>query len=189
MSTGNDQPNNSSVQNKTSDQVAQLNQKNDKKVKPIGIARNFSKEVEIFHDAFRLDPADMQKNMSWIKKKPKYETFSHCHVFHSFDSSGRKQFYSTPTGGHFHKMEFKKHKDGSISLKCISGPLKWGVEYDEKLEKEVRSAIPVNPRDKHRHETTYLHSEKLIKRKRNVEAAKLMTAQAKLGERPEGTIG
>lgn len=176
-----------STQNKQQDIPTNSNKTEIKEARPTGIVRNFSKEVVIYHDAFRLDSAEMQKNMSWIKKKPKYESFQHCHVFHSFDSSGREQFYSTPTGGHFHKMSFKKHEDGSISVKCLSGPLKWGTKWDEKNERTVRAAIPVNPRDEHHHDTTYLHSEKLIKRKRNVESAKYVSQQAKKLEVPEGT--
>lgn len=152
--------------------------------KPQGFERNFSKEVIIHHDAFRLESALMQKNMSWIKEQPKYEEFEHCHIFHTYDSSGKKHIYSTPTGGHFHLMEFAE-VDGNISAKCVSGPLKWAVVWDDVAEAKIKKAVPVNPRDKHTHEISYIHSEKLVKRKRNVEAGKLLAGQAQLGARPK----
>lgn len=155
--------------------------------KPVGIQRNFSKEVIIHHDCFKLEAAEMQKNMSWIKEQPKYEQFEHCHTFHSYDSSGKKQYYSTPIGGHFHEMELTEFEDGTIEAKCVSGPLKWGLVYDEKQEKKIRKPVPVNVRDKHKHKVKYLHSEKLVKRKRNLEAGKLLVGNAKLTQPPSGT--
>jgi|GEM_PF-2809927 len=158
-----------------------------KAVKTQGIKRNYSKVKAIQHDCFKLEPAEMAKNMSWIKKEPRYEFFEHCHTFHSFDSQGRKQFYSTPIGGHFHKMEFIEHDEGHIEAKCVSGPLHWKNVWNDQTERHERQAVPVNPRDKHTHEVTYIHSEKIVKRKINMDAAKLLQANSKLTEVPDGT--
>lgn len=158
-----------------------------KKVQAKGVKRNYSKVKEIQHDCFKLEVAEMAKNMSWIKKQPKYEYFGHCHTFHTFDSQGRKQEYSTPIGGHFHKMEFIEHPDGSIEAKCVSGPLHWKNVWNENTEKFERTAVPVNPRDKHEHDVTYVHSEKIVKRRVNMEASKLLSAQAQLTSVPKGT--
>lgn len=130
------------------------------------------------HDLFKLKPAEMLKNQSFKKGRVQIEKVEHTHFFHTFDSNGKAQEFSTPTGGHFHEISWEVDDSGDLQAKC--GPamqyvykklagrqrkkiaeIKWN---DEEMERIVV--------DDHTHECEYRWSEELssetVRRRRQV---------------------
>lgn len=147
--------------------------------------RIFKEDKIIYHDLFKLEVAKMRKNMMWYKVPPdEYVNIEHCHFYHTFDSSGKKQVYSTSVGGHFHEMEVIDQGEGMPpKIVGMSGPLKWAMVKNE-YGRKVKRAIPVNSVDNHTHEVTYLQSDEVKLRKMNTEAVKLIGANANLSKKP-----
>lgn len=139
------------------------------------------------HDLFRLEPKSLLRNKSFKAKEVKLESISHTHFFHTFDSNGKPQQYSTPTGGHFHEVKWEVGADGELVATC--GPalrtvyekrgsmqrkkvvrVKWENQYDENLPDMVE--------DNHTHDVTYLWSEELsadtIRKRRDAQEKQAM---------------
>lgn len=64
----------------------------------------FRDQMQIRIDRFKLQLANMKKNLSWDKKQPNLVDVEHTHFFISKDENGRPQKYCTPIGGHFHEL-------------------------------------------------------------------------------------
>lgn len=64
----------------------------------------FRDQMQIRIDRFKLQLANMKKNLSWDKKQPNIVEVEHTHFFISKDESGTPQKYCTPIGGHFHEL-------------------------------------------------------------------------------------
>ena len=120
--------------------------------------RIYKGEIDVDHDLFKLEVASMKKNVSIDTNSPLYIGVEHCHFFHSFDSSGKKQATSSPIAGHSHKVTTKVDEKGNLVAVC--GPA---------IRKAGSSETVV---DDHWHEVTYLRSERLTVRKVNAEAQK-----------------
>ena len=150
--------------------------------------RVFTGQKKIFHDLYKLSVAKMLKNMSWQPiPADEYTPIEHCHFFHTVDSSGKTQIYSTSVGGHFHIMEIEDQGDGNPPLvKCVSGPMKLARVKDPHTLKYVKKPVPVNDVDSHTHEVTYLKSDEIALRKLSDEAAKVIGANANLTAKPAG---
>jgi hypothetical protein len=132
-------------------------------------------------DLYKLGLSRFKRNVSWTDV-PQIEELDHNHLFHTFNSDGKQQFYCTAVGGHFHLMEVFPGKDGEAPrVKCASGPLKW-------VQRKVRGrftkvAEPVllpegEDEDNHVHETFYLGSTEVTKRMGNTVAAGIIAADA-----------
>lgn len=156
--------------------------------------RMYSGQGTVDHDLFKLEVAKMTKDISW-NAVPDYRFVEHCHFFHTVDSSGKKQKYSTATGGHFHEMKVSE-KDGVPVVECVSGPLEW--RWVKRGNKKFKKAVPVlegkyldfenenpsQPADIHVHDTSYVKSDKIELRRVNAEAVKLVTDNAQLTAKP-----
>jgi len=149
--------------------------------------RVFSDDKKIFHDLFKLLVAKMYKNLSWQPiPEDEYTAIEHCHFFHTFDSSGKKQVHSTSVGGHFHIMEIIEEEGKTPKVLCKSGPLKYIRKKNRKTRKYERVAVPVNEVDTHKHTVVYLQSNVLKFRKINDEAVKVIGKNAQLATKPTG---
>jgi hypothetical protein len=146
-----------------------------------GIQRQLGQQVTIHSDLYKLGLSRFKRNVSWTDV-PQIEELDHNHLFHTFNSDGKQQFYCTAVGGHFHLMEVFPGKDGEAPrVKCASGPLKW-------VQRKVRGrftkvAEPVllpegEDEDNHVHETFYLGSTEVTKRMGNTVAAGIIAADA-----------
>jgi hypothetical protein len=148
--------------------------------------RIYKQDREINHDLYKLEVAQMMKNMMWHPVPPEdYVKIEHCHFFHTFDSAGIKQTRTTSVGGHFHLVEvIDNGPDAAPTVKCVSGPMtekRVRNKYTKKYEKKI---VPVNDVDNHTHEVTYMQSDVLKLRKMNDEAAKLIGKNAGLTAKP-----
>lgn len=144
------------------------------------IKRVYRDDVKFTHDLYKAELARMKKNISYTPRNPRIEEVEHCHWFHSHDSSGRPQKYTSATGGHFHEIlhtvvdkktgetrmtcgpalahRFKKLKNGKT--KTVLETISW---FDENSEKEIK--------DDHVHELSYRFSEEISPSKRKTQLA------------------
>lgn len=137
--------------------------------------RLFAEDMVLYHDLFKLEVATMAKDISW-NETPEYLRVEHVHFYHTIDSDGRKQEHSTATGGHFHEVKLVPQEKGPPKLICKSGPMTWSSK--KVRGKRVKILRDVNDEDTHKHKTTYLKSDKLMARKVNTEALKLISSEA-----------
>lgn len=158
--------------------------------------RFYSNKGEVDHDLFKLKVESMMKNVSWTKEEPDYRPVEHCHMFHTIDSSGKPQKYSTAQGGHFHEMEVV-YKDGVPEVVCKSGPLEW--VWIKRGKRRIKVARPIfdglfrdfdseNPKipvDVHKHEVQYIKSDRIALRRINEEAQVLIAKNAALTTKPK----
>lgn len=147
--------------------------------------RIFRDNRKIFHDLYKLEVESMVKDLGWDKDDPQYHSIEHCHFFHTYDSSGRKQEVSTAVGGHFHIIKVTEQGDGQPpKVECVSGPMTWKMVKVKGKRGRVRKMVPVNDVDHHRHDIQYLQSDEVSLRKANSEAAKLIGRNAMLTTKP-----
>ncbi len=135
---------------------------------PTQTARVYKGEQVLDHDLFKLLPATMMKNVSYTDK-PDYAKIEHCHIFHTIDSSGKRQDACNAVGGHLHLVTVTHNYAGVPSLE-VSGPVRYVKQKNRGVYSRV--AVPMED-DTHTHEVQYLGSEKIQMRKPNMEFAKL----------------
>jgi hypothetical protein len=157
-----------------------------------GFERKYKNQIEFDHDLYKLEVSHFLKNTAIDGQRPEYVKAEHVHFFHTVNSSGKTQIYSTPVGGHFHKMKVIHEKGKAPRVVCDSGPLKFVTtknEYGER--KKITEAL--NKADTHTHDVIYLKSDKLKPRNSNAEAVKLQSRiadhQAKTTATIEGITG
>jgi len=126
-----------------------------------GATRLMNGELDIMVDTFKLDPAVMQKNVSWTLKE-QLVPIEHCHIYHTYDSNGKKLDECNAVGGHKHTLNVEVI-NGQFQVSC-SPPI-------QSAKSETISKI-----DDHVHAVRYLKSEQLQMRKANMEAAQVATA-------------
>lgn len=137
--------------------------------------RRYQGEQEVDHDLFKLSISPILKNHGYDTKNPIYRTVDHMHHFHSYDSGGKMQTHCTPVAGHTHKCEMVKGEDGELKLEV-------GPAVQKKGKKWVLYALEENSADLnipgvdgvHSHDATYIVSEKIIVRKKNLDATKML---------------
>lgn len=155
--------------------------------------RKMKNDVTFLHDLFELDVRECThdlgtgpKNRVWVKRE-------HKHKYHTFNSRGKMQKYSSETNGHFHEVTVQRDKLGNITdIKC--GPaLKWVNRMTAKGIKTFPEPVqwkgigdqgqPILIVDKHSHDIDYRHSEELSKHQRaantNANAGSIMAAQSR----------
>ena len=128
------------------------------------INRVYKGEVEFDHDLFKLEVGMMKKNISIADDNPLYVGVEHCHFYHTYDSSGRKQEACAPIAGHTHEVEIFTDSSGNLMAKVGPASIRKGGKY-----------IPLKG-DNHTHEAKYLRSERVKVRKVNAEATKAYDA-------------
>lgn len=131
--------------------------------------RIYKNEVEFNHDCFKLLVSSMKVNVSW-NDKPEYITHEHVHMFHTFDSDGRRQTKSTSSSGHFHPIIV--HDNGEGNLPDIEiGPAMQEI-YEKKKGEVKKVSKPLDEEFQHTHDKQWITSELLKGRVVNVEALK-----------------
>jgi len=131
--------------------------------------------LEIESDTFKLQVANMQKDMSW-NDAPMIVEMEHTHAFHTVDSDGKVHEYSTAIGGHFHKMKVEPQEDGIPTVTCVSGPLHF-VKKRVK-GKWVKAVEPISGDDHHTHNVQYVKSTKVNMRQASPAAISVITNDA-----------
>jgi len=61
----------------------------------------------IFHHLFKASLGFFKRNMSWQVGILKMESIEHVHFYHSVNSLGMKQQWTTEVGGHFHEVKYE----------------------------------------------------------------------------------
>lgn len=116
-------------------------------------------EDEVWHDLIRLETAEPRRNISFhedAEQHPIWERIPHKHFYHTVDSDGKPQKYATPANGHTHEIKIiGKDEDGKPIVEVGDAVvIIKGKEYPLKTSRM----------DNHRHEASYIHSEKFKKR-------------------------
>jgi hypothetical protein len=114
--------------------------------------RVYSSNFIIDSDMFKLEIANMLRNMSHDDKKPLLLPVEHCHFYRTYCSNGRVQTKSNYVGGHTHEIKVSEDKNGNLKASCTQ-PI--GSKWSE---------------DKHTHKVVYIKSDKVEKRRINAEA-------------------
>lgn len=110
--------------------------------------RLLNKSVEFISDTFKLSSATMLKNIGVDGRSKMIVPIEHCHIFHTYDSMGKKMIHCGHVGGHSHEITITTDKNGNFVTKC-SGPIQ--NNGSEKILAE----------DKHIHQVEYIKSETL----------------------------
>lgn len=135
---------------------------------PATPARRMKGATEVFHDLFKLQPASFKKILGvadarLLRTNPngvRMADVEHCHFFHSVDSNGRPQKYSSSIGSHCHEIKIELNDDGSFVAECGPPLRKFGNSRVEMGESY----------DKHTHEIVYVESEQFKARVANQDA-------------------
>jgi len=136
--------------------------------------------TEVRHDLYKLEVAQMKKNVSWKYLAPRIETLEHCHIFHSHnEKNGLPNKYCTPVGGHFHEVSVVWDGDNIVSLKC-GPPLSRkkrmipGLRGNKIVSSVEAVKYLTHPKsgepdivDTHEHEISYRHSETITQASRS----------------------
>lgn len=132
--------------------------------------RRMKGEKVVYHDLFKLEPATFKKILGvaderLLRTNPnavRMADVEHCHFFHSVDSNGRPQKYSSSIGGHCHEIKITIDENGEFVAECGPPMVKRG---NSRVEMK-------NSYDFHTHEIEYVESHDFKARKANVEAVK-----------------
>lgn len=121
---------------------------------------------------------DRNEMMSLISEPTIFQWVDHQHFFYTFDPDGRQLTTSTHIGGHFHIIEIEETGDENEPVKVVSvsKPMKWArKKVGNKFKKVAVAALEV---DEHTHEAKYVKTDRVERRKVNVEVAKMQSAEA-----------
>lgn len=121
------------------------------------INRLYKGDIEVDHDMFKLEVAILKKNVAFEDGAETIVPIEHCHIYHTFDSRGKKMLECNAVGGHKHTVDVSVDKDGNLS--AVVGP-----------------AIGGTLSDRHTHKASYIRSEKITVKQVNAEAIKMFSA-------------
>lgn len=130
--------------------------------------RQMKGSKEVYHDLFKLRPAPMKKilgvpNERLLRTNPdavRMVDVEHCHFFHSVDSNGRPQKYSSSIGSHCHEVKITLDENGDFIAECGPPLRKFGNS-----RVEIKGSY-----DNHTHEVIYIESEQFKARVANEKA-------------------
>lgn len=140
--------------------------------------RFYQGDREMDHDLFRLNVANMVKNVGVDApdQEPTIVEMAHTHFFHTVDSDGRPQTHSVYIGGHCHKMTVLPASEPGEVPTVICGP---AVREVRKKHRGKFIKVWENlPDDTHSHEVQYIRSDKIRLRTANAEAANVIAVEA-----------
>ena len=137
--------------------------------------RVYKREVMVDHDLYRLEIANLTRNIAYDGQEPVWESIPHIHHFHSVDSTGRPQTVTPPVAGHFHEVVQAPAAPGEIASVVAGPPMKWVIQRIGNTRKKRRIAVPVEG-DYHTHKVTYMGSNQIKLREINPEFVKLQSA-------------
>jgi hypothetical protein len=133
--------------------------------------RVFQGQVEIHHDLFVLEPAEMKKNLAYLPgQAPDLVSVVHQHFFHTVDSDGRKQTQCSAVGGHFHEVEIVEPASEGKAPVVKFGPAMTYMPVKDEHGRIKRTAVPCKY-DSHTHEVRYLRSNLVKMRSASPEVA------------------
>jgi len=116
-------------------------------------------DEEVWHDLIRLEMAEPRRNISFHEnadQNPIWERIPHKHFYHTVDSDGNPQKYATPANGHTHEIKIiGKDEEGKPIVEVGDAVV---------IIKNKEFPLKTSKMDNHRHEATYIHSEKFQKR-------------------------
>ena len=147
--------------------------------------RFYMGNAEFEHDVFKLQPANMRKNMGYNPASPLWEMIEHSHIYHSINSRGQKQVTCTPIGGHCHEVVVKE--TGGVPEIVSVGP-----PVVKRIKKEGNRRVPVwapIAGDDHTHKVGYIRSEKIRPAKINKEFVKFQSSQRLAPPPVDGVVG
>lgn len=161
--------------------------KTEGKSKKKHVGKRFFSGTEVIHsDLFKLEIADVLKNMGIDGQDPEYLKVPHTHFYHTYDSDGRKQVRCVAIAGHFHPMHEERDPEGGPPL-VTCGPATKQVRKKVKgkfitVEEELHD-------DPHVHEVTYIRSNEVAKRQANNDATNLIAAEQQKTAPIPGILG
>lgn len=115
--------------------------------------RVYAKKEEVDHDLYKLNAAALKRDIGYNNQHPILESVEHVHFYHSIDSRGNPQEFSTKIAGHFHRITIMD--DGTA---ICSEPLMEVIS--RRGGRQQKSYVKV-PHDNHTHEVVYRCSEKI----------------------------
>lgn len=135
----------------------------------------FKNNKEHIHHLFKAEVAKCKKNMAWQKSVVQIEEVEHCHFFHTINSQGIEQTYTSPIAGHFHKITWKAdHNTGELIAECGPALHKRMIKKPNGEQKSRIEEIKFHDgmsddgadyvKDSHTHEMTYKGSEIITKK-------------------------
>lgn len=124
-------------------------------IKQPEIKRIYNDGMHFDSDLFKLEVANMLKNIGYDDKDPVLKNVEHCHFYRTIDSNGRKQNRSSFVGGHTHDVIVKVNENNELVAECAPAT---GTKFN----------------DRHTHETTYLKSDAIEKRRMNKDASEFI---------------
>lgn len=159
--------------------------------------RNLSGAKKIYSDTYKLTPSKFSRwdgvDIEVQKRDPmKYVPMEHAHIFHTFESNGRKTETSSLMGGHLHMVEVERGSDGVpvtveqdgkkvLKLK-VGGPMKIvsklvGGKRRTTFEKiqlylDKKGELVY---DEHTHETQYIRSSVINNSEISQEASRVIS--------------
>lgn len=98
-------------------------------------------QQKTYHHLFKAMLGKFMKNISWKKGSPNLQNIEHVHYFHSVNSLGMKQQFTTTVGGHFHKVDWKiDEKTGEPVAVC--GPAMKKIVKAQEDGSQKTSIVP-----------------------------------------------
>jgi len=134
-------------------------------------------DVEILSHTFKLDVEIMKKNVGISDRKHEREivNYEHCHIFHSYDGHGRKQFRTNFVGGHYHEVKVWTDEQGNWCSEC-SEP------------KQQNGSEKIVAEDLHTHRVVYIRSGVIKTNRFNPQAQALIDRIWREPNAPAGAI-
>lgn len=132
--------------------------------------RVFHDQLSFVHDLFKAELSTMKKNVSFSAGSPQIEEVEHVHFYHSHDSSGTPQKYTSAIGGHFHEIIHTviDKKTGETKASCGPALRHTYKKFKNGKGKKVVDSIQYHNeendtyiKDNHTHELTYMRSEEI----------------------------
>lgn len=140
--------------------------------------RFFENTEKIHCDTFKLKIATMLKNMAWAKDAYDVVKLEHVHIFHTFDSDGKKQSFCTPVGGHTHEIITKEVKNGVTEIISVGPPVRIVSKMIKGRKTKTTERVGEDIDDDHTHEIEYMRSSSVLKRVADPRAAQMQGEEA-----------
>lgn len=157
------------------------------------VERRVSDTKEIWSDTFKLLVAPYLKRdglASHPDEDPSaFVEAEHVHFYRTYDSDGKSLDRSTAIGNHFHVVKTAVNPDdpeGPPQILEVSGPMRLGKK--RKQGRWVVEPVPLNDYDDHTHGVEYVKSGKIKARTTNIEAIKVVAADANKGAPVPGVL-
>lgn len=153
--------------------------KPDNSQKELKAQRIYNETKELDHDLFVLEESEVVKDHGYNPERPVIIKHKHKHIFHSIDSNGKKQEYCTPSLGHTHKVIEQGIDENGHPYVKFGPPIVRVKRKGKRVDYAYRYEGEGKNFESHNHEVTYKYSEKLVPRKPNPDAMKMLNEMTK----------